>query len=193
SPGQPLALERALRSGRRMQQIIDDVLRFSRSGGAPEPGVRCVVGAVVAEVLAELGPRAGEAGLALSTELEEGLAVAMAPGHLRIVVSNLVGNALKYGAREGGRVTVRATGRGASVVLVVSDTGAGISPETRARLFEPFFRGSAKPDGYGLGLATVKRLVEAHRGTVELESEVGAGTTVTVELPRVTPAPPEPA
>ena len=117
----------------------------------------------------------------------------MAPGHLRIVVSNLVGNALKYGGCEGGRVTVRAAGRGASVVLSVCDTGAGISPEARARLFEPFFRGSAKPDGYGLGLATVKRLVEAHRGKVELESEVGAGTTVTVELPRAAPALPMPA
>jgi len=192
SPGQSLALERALRSARRMQQIIDDVLRFSRSGGAPEPGVRCVVGAVVSEVLAELGPRAGEVGLALSTELQEGLAVAMAPGHLRIIVSNLVGNALKYGASEGGRVTVRAAARGGSVVLSVSDTGAGISPEARARLFEPFYRGSNKPDGYGLGLATVKRLVEAHGGKVELESEVGSGTTVTVELPRATAPEPMP-
>jgi len=192
SPGQGLALERALRSARRMQQIIEDVLRFSRSGGAPEPGVRCAVGAVVGEVLAELGPRAG-GGLALSAELEEGLAVAMAPGHLRIIVSNLVGNALKYGASEGGRVTVRAAARGTSVVLAVCDAGAGISPEARLRLFEPFFRGSAKPDGYGLGLATVKRLVEAHGGKVELESEVGAGTTVTVVLPRAAPAVPAPA
>ena len=190
SPGQSLALERAVRSARRMQQIIDDVLRFSRSGGDPEPGARCEVGAVVGEVLAELGPRAGEVGLAVSTEIEEGLAVAMASGHLRIVVTNLIGNALKYGWREGGRVTVCAAARGAAVVLSVSDTGAGMSPATRARLFEPFFRGSAKPDGYGLGLATVKRLVEAHRGKVEVVSEVGAGTTVTVELPRATPAVP---
>ena len=169
SPGQGLALERALRSARRMQQIIDDVLRFSRSGGAPEPGVHCSVSAVVGEVLAELAPRAGEVGLTLSPELQEGLAVAMAPGHMRIIVSNLVGNALKYGASEGGRVIVRATARNASVLLSVSDTGAGIS------------------------LETVKRLVEAHGGKVELKSEVGAGTTVIVELPRASPAVPVPA
>ena len=89
SPGQSLALERALRSARRMHQIIDDVLRFSRSGGAPEPGVHCLVSAVVGEVLAELGPRAGEVGMTLAIELQEGLAVAMASGHLRIIVSNL--------------------------------------------------------------------------------------------------------
>lgn len=183
-PAQTAALDRAEASARRLAQTIDEILRFSRSGGAPDPGVSCEVSAAVDAVAAELGPRAAEAGLELVTDAPPGLDAAMAEGHLRTVLQNLVGNALKYGRSEGGQVAVRAVGQGGRVVLTVSDTGPGIPPEALARVFEPFYRASGQAEGYGLGLPTVKRLVDAHGGVVRVASEPGGGTTVTVELPR---------
>lgn len=183
-PGQPTALERAEASARRLAQTIDDILRFSRAGGAPEPGGACAVQAVVDAVAAELGPSAVEAGLELVTDAPADLGVAMAEGHLRTVLQNLVGNALKYGRSAGGRVAVRAEGQGGWVALTVSDSGPGIPRDALSRVFEPFFRGSTQAEGYGLGLPTVKRLVEAHGGLVRLTSAPGQGTTVTVQLPR---------
>jgi signal transduction histidine kinase len=184
NPGQAAALDRAEASARRLAQTIDDVLSFSRAGGTPEPGAACRVSAVVDAVATELGPRAAEAGLELVTDADGELEVAMAEGHLRTVVQNLVGNALKYGRSEGGRVIVRAAGEGGRTVLTVRDEGPGIPRDALPHVFEPFFRASTQAEGYGLGLPTVKRLVEAHGGSVSLASAPGAGTTVTVELPR---------
>jgi len=73
-----------------------------------------------------------------------------------------------------------------SVVFAVADTGVGIAPEARARLFEPYF--STKSSGTGLGLAIVRRVVEAHGGTIDVESAPGAGTTFTIRLPEAVPA-----
>jgi len=184
NPGQTSALDRAEGSTRRLAETIEDVLRFSRAGGTPEPGASCRVGAVVDAVATELGSRAAEAGLELVTEADGDLEAAMAEGHLRTVVQNLVGNALKYGRSEGGRVVVRAAGEGGRAVLTVSDDGPGIPRDALPHVFEPFFRASTQAEGYGLGLPTVKRLVDAHGGSVRLASSPGAGTTVTVELPR---------
>jgi len=66
----------------------------------------------------------------------------------------------------------------------VSDNGVGIPGEALPHVFEPLYRASSEPGGYGLGLATVKRLVEAHGGEVAIASEEGLGTTVAVKLPR---------
>jgi signal transduction histidine kinase len=182
--GQESALERAEASARRLAETIDDILRFSRSGGAPEPGASCRVGAVVDAVAAELGPRAADAGLELVTEASGPLEVAMTEGHLRTVLQNLVGNSIKYGQSERGRVTVRAAPQGGWAAISVADTGPGIPRDALEHVFEPFYRASTAAEGYGLGLPTVKRLVEAHGGSVRLTSAPGAGTTVTVALPR---------
>ncbi|GEJ56026.1 sensor histidine kinase [Anaeromyxobacter diazotrophicus] len=187
NPNQATALERAEASAKRLGQTIDDILRFSRAGGAPEPGASCRIGPAVDAVVTELGPQAAEAGLALATDAEADLEVAMAEGHLHAVVQNLVGNAIKYGRREGGRVAVRASAEGGWAVLSVADDGPGIPRAALTHVFEPFYRASTQADGYGLGLPTVKRLVEAHGGTVQLTSAPGKGTTVTLRLPRAPP------
>jgi signal transduction histidine kinase len=71
------------------------------------------------------------------------------------------------------------------VAIEVHDTGPGIRPEMLERLFRPFQRGTDRPGGFGLGLATVKRLAEAHGGSVAVASEVGRGSVFTVRLPAV--------
>jgi two-component system OmpR family sensor kinase len=105
---------------------------------------------------------------------------------LQSIARNLVSNAVKYSAgRSSALVAVRVIAEGNWAVLEVSDNGPGMSDETRARLFQPFFRAPEARGlpGHGLGLATTKRLVEAHGGTIQVQSAPGAGTLVTVRLP----------
>jgi len=102
-------------------------------------------------------------------------------------VVNLVSNAVKYSPR-GGRVSLALEDAGKKLILRVSDQGMGMSPVQMAGLFQKFYRA---PDarrsgirGTGLGLYLVKLLVEAHSGTVSVQSAPGQGTTFTVELPK---------
>ena len=108
------------------------------------------------------------------------------PSRLAQVLTNLLSNAHKY-TPEGGRIEVRAWVDGRFVRCAVSDTGIGISPEDQARLFTKFFRADnpvvRDQPGTGLGLCIVKNLVELQGGEIEVESEVGEGTTFTFSIP----------
>ncbi len=102
------------------------------------------------------------------------------------VFNNLISNAINY-SPDGGRVTVTAISHGDYLEVRVSDTGVGIAPEEIPKIFDKFYR-SKHPKtrqviGTGLGLAIVKGVVEAHRGSVRVESELGVGTTFRVLLP----------
>ena len=100
------------------------------------------------------------------------------------VLSNLVANALRYTPRAG-RVGVHVEASDAAVKVAVSDTGQGIQPELRTRIFEPFVQGlEGEPGATGLGLAIVRDIVQAHGGRIHLDSEVGQGSTFTCEFPR---------
>ena len=106
---------------------------------------------------------------------------------LLTIVNNLVSNAIHYTA-EGGQVTVSTSHEHDHVLVVVEDSGIGIAPEHHARIFERFYRvdkaRSRDKGGTGLGLAIVKHLVQSFAGSVELESQLGRGTTFRVILPR---------
>ena len=106
-------------------------------------------------------------------------------GRIEQVLGNLVSNAVKY-SPEGGPVTLTVGAERSFGVVTIADRGMGITPEDQAQIFEPFRRGTVDGTGIpgaGLGLSIVKRIVEAHRGTIELQSAIGLGTTVTVRLP----------
>ena len=99
------------------------------------------------------------------------------------MVLNLIVNALQI-LPPGGEITVRTLPpRNGRVSCEVSDNGPGIAPELQERIFTPFV--TMREGGTGLGLALVQRIVQAHQGTVAVESEVGRGTTFRVELPTV--------
>ena len=109
------------------------------------------------------------------------------PQRIGQVVTNLVGNAIKF-TEPGGSVDVRVSASAEGGARIeVTDTGVGIEPAELPRIFERFYRGSraneARGSGSGLGLAIVRSIVDMHRGTVEVVSRLGAGTTVTVTLP----------
>lgn len=107
-------------------------------------------------------------------------------GRLTQVIDNLLSNALKF-TPEGGEVTVDTVGSNGNVRLVVADTGVGMRPDEVSRLFERFYRTDAATmqaiQGSGLGLSISKTIVEAHGGTITADSQLGVGTSMTIELP----------
>jgi PAS domain S-box-containing protein len=107
-------------------------------------------------------------------------------GELTLAADNV-----ELSAEEAKSIPNAAPGR--YVMLLVSDTGTGMAPETMRRIFEPFFTTKAPGQGTGLGLATVARIVQGHAGFVSVKSELGSGTTFEVYLPRAEGAPAMPA
>jgi signal transduction histidine kinase len=169
----------------RIQRLTEGLLDFARAGGHPADGARADVGRTIADLVAELEPAAHEKHVELTTRLTEPLVAACNPGVLTSLVANLARNALKYlGDKRERRIEIRALHHGKRVRVEVEDTGPGIPPDLARRIFDPYVRAAdAKEPGFGLGLATVKRLAEAHGGAVGLHSRVGAGSTFWFELP----------
>jgi signal transduction histidine kinase len=172
----------------RLDGMIHDLLQFARSGAGAHGGVRADVDAAVQVVRDEFHPVAERAGVTLTVAGAPGVHARIAAVALETVLANLVENAIKYRRPDGdGRVEVSVTADTGRVVVAVKDNGVGIPPAIAPRLFDPFFRGAKRPDSYGLGLATVKRLVESHQGTIAVESEEGRGSTFSVTLRRAEP------
>jgi signal transduction histidine kinase len=183
---------RALSSLRRVQQIVDGLLAFAKAGARPGQGDAASLGEVVDQVIDELRPLADDEHVTITVERPERLWVAFAPGSLASVVSNLIRNAIKFTAGSAERrVEVRAIDHGLTARLEVEDTGRGVPPHLQALIFEPYVRapGAASAPGIGLGLATVKRLTEAHGGSVGVRSAVGEGSCFWCDLPKVDPRP----
>jgi two-component system phosphate regulon sensor histidine kinase PhoR len=173
----------------RLQRLIDNLLNLSRI----EAGVVNVnkaprsLNELLEEAVNLLLPAATHKRMELVTELSPlYLGVLADRDTLLQAAINLVSNALKY-TPDGGRVTVRSRLDGDCVVFEVQDTGVGLTPEDRLKVFEKFYR--VKKDqqmasGTGLGLPLVKHIVEdVHGGRIEVESEPGRGSTFRIVLP----------
>jgi two-component system phosphate regulon sensor histidine kinase PhoR len=177
------------RNAQRLRSLLEDMLELSKleSNEFRLKRERVELGSVVPIVLALFRERAEKKGVMLQSELPpEPAAIEGDARALEHVLSNLVDNAVKY-CPGGTRVVVRAVADGARVRLIVSDTGPGIPPEHLPRIFERFYRVDAgrsrELGGTGLGLSIVKHMVEAMRGKVSAESQVGKGSTFSVSLP----------
>lgn len=182
--------------GMHLVGLINDVLDLAKvEAGRLELAIVPVeLGLAVAESIAGLRPLADRKALRVTADIEP-VVVSVDAGRLRQILYNLLSNAIKY-TGVGGSIRVTASLDGAEVRLAVADTGVGIDPEHRAQVFEEFRQvgdHAGRVEGTGLGLALTKRLVEAHGGRMELESELGRGSTFTVILPvGDTAAPPAP-
>jgi signal transduction histidine kinase len=187
NPQTAIALGRASTTLERVRHFVSDLLEFARAGAAPPPGVRTEVDEIVHEVAEEFGPVAREADAELEVEQTPFGFVRCSPGVLTSLLSNLVQNAIKYlGDARVRKVVIRALDLGAEMRFEVEDTGPGISEDDQSRLFEPYARGrDAKAPGLGIGLATVRRLAEAHGGHAGVLSRPGQGARFWVTLPVV--------
>ena len=168
------------KAAQRASELTQQLLAFSRRQ-VLTPQV-LDLNAVVRDTRALLERLIGE-DVAIVVRLDPRLAPVKAdPGQIQQVLVNLAVNA-RDAMPNGGTLTLQTVATPASSVLVVSDTGTGMDERTRARIFEPFFTTKPAGAGTGLGLATVDGIVEQSGGSVELESELGHGTTFRLSFP----------
>ncbi len=168
-------LQRIRNASARMSELIDALLKMSRVSRGELKYAEVDLSAIAREVAAEL--RNGEPGRQVEFDIEPGMVVHGDPALLRNLMDNLLGNAWKFTrGREDARIAV---GIGADNEVYVRDNGAGFAPEYAAKLFRPFQRlhSEAEYAGHGIGLATVKRIVERHGGSIRAEGAVGQGAT----------------
>jgi signal transduction histidine kinase len=184
------SLGRAVSSLQRVRQVVSDLLDFARAAAVPLPGVETEVAPLVEGLLHDLEPLAMEAGVDLRVTAAPPVRVRCAPGVLTSILTNLVQNAIRHAGEEL-HVEVRTLAADAEVRFEVEDTGPGVPPEDRARIFEPYVRATAKGPGLGLGLSTVKRLAESHGGHAGVCTRAGGGhgSLFWVTLPTAAPPP----
>jgi signal transduction histidine kinase len=184
------ALERITRLQTECQRLVDisnDFLRFARVKDLNlEPAD---LGEVIEELVDFFGPMARQNHIEIKIYLPADLPPVLLEREMfKQALLNLLLNA-QQAMPDGGELTIQAAVEpdGRSLCLMLIDTGKGMTPEVAAKAFRPFF--STKPGGTGLGLATTRKIIEAHGGRIDLHSAAGRGTKVTIRLPVANPLP----
>lgn len=178
----------------RLIRLSTDLLFLSRldQGRLPWQPERLNISELLAATVEQVQPLAGEQGLALETEIRPGLTVCGDADHLIRLFLNLLDNAIKY-TPPGAQVRVVAMQESAGACVAVSDSGPGIPPAAIPHLFDRFYRvgtdRSRESGGAGLGLAIASEIVRRHDGRLDVQSELGRGTTFIVHLPAQLPPP----
>jgi signal transduction histidine kinase len=176
---------RLLESGvRKMQQFLDRTLEYSRAGHIVKPTKSVSFSKIVNEVVAEFKERVSSIGgtVSLADTFPSVYADRM---RIKEVMTNLIQNSIKY--RDETRPLSIEIGYQLSkdeVVFFVSDNGIGIDANETEKIFDLFYRGTADGEGSGIGLAIVKRIIEAHGGRIWIESQGSKGTTICFTLPQ---------
>ena len=191
TPEQEEFLDVAVRNTARLERVVSDLLFVAQvdAGRLRLDRAPADLARLAAEAVQAAAPAAEARGVQVELRAPEPVLAAVDAGRVGQLLDNLVSNAVKFTPRAGTvEVAVGDDGRGA-VLLEIADSGVGISPADRARLFERFFRSSSATSGAvpgtGLGLTISRAIVDAHGGTIDVESEVGRGTTVRVTLPGI--------
>lgn len=190
-PGTPEIYTTMYGEAQLLSHLIDDLrtLSLADAGELPLNRQTCAPRALLERTASSYAARADQQGVELRVEADADLpAILVDPERIAQVLGNLVSNALRY--TPAGRSIVLAaawTPGGASSLLKVQDQGSGITPDDLPHIFDRFYRGdrvrSQNEGESGLGLAIVKSIIEAHGGTIQVESVVDEGTTFTITLP----------
>ena len=172
-----------------LNRLVDDLRTLSLADAGELPLHRQLVSAasLLARVASSFEHPAAQKGIELRTEMAPNLPeINVDTERMVQVLSNLVGNALKH-TPAGGEIRLLASAEPYAVIIQVKDTGSGISPDALPYVFKRFYRGDSsrqREDGdSGLGLAIARSIVQAHGGTIVVESEVGVGTEFRIMLP----------
>jgi len=193
-------IDKVLQAGNRAKELVQQILTFSRHTSDEKKVVD--LSSIIREAMKLL--RASiPTSIDFSLEIDNHCAVKAAPGQMHQIIMNLCTNAYHAMTPEGGLLTVRldqavldreaakrfGVTAGSFVRLTVSDTGHGIPPEVKERIFDPYFTTKDKGVGTGLGLALIHGIVQSHDGAISVESEVGNGATFSIWLPAVASQP----
>jgi signal transduction histidine kinase len=174
-----------------MNQIIEALLEFARAGAAPAAQARADLAEVLNAVVAGIRPRLETVQVELTVAAVPSCEIACTAGALSSVLANLLGNAVKFvveGSELPRRIAVRVSEEAHMAHVEVEDNGPGIPPEAEQQIFEPFRRLNTRQAGFGLGLATVKKIVEAYHGRLGVWSRHTKGSIFWFELPKALPA-----
>jgi signal transduction histidine kinase len=170
--------------------LINDLLDVAKikAGKYVQHRVPTDIGKIIEETVALMDSRAKEKDIVLTFYLKDLNPVQADSKNIEEVFNNLISNAINY-SPEGGQVIITARGFGEYMEIKVKDTGVGIPPEELPRIFDKFYRvkhpKTRQVTGTGLGLAIVKGIVDAHQGTIDVESVVDKGTTFRILLPLI--------
>jgi signal transduction histidine kinase len=176
------------RNAERLLRLVNDLLFVARleAGELDLHPTELDLAEMVRQSVSEAEPRAAAGGLSLSCEAQSVPPVTGDKGRIFQLLDNLVSNAIKF-TPAGGDVRVSVAPVNGVVRLEVADTGIGIASDEQRRLFERFFRASGAAErhiaGTGLGLYIARAIVEAHGGSISVESEPGLGTAFSIDMP----------
>ncbi len=168
--------------GRRVDHMCRELLDISRQSAEALPLESTALDTVIEEALGSLAETAAHQGVRIESRLEAGVELLLDADALRRALLNLVHNALEAMAEGGGTVEVASAVEGEWALVRVEDSGPGIAPKIRERLFEPFVT-EGKPGGSGLGLAVVKKVVDDHGGRIRVGKSARGGALFELSLP----------
>lgn len=167
----------------RIDRIVEDILYVSR---APRPNLAPgSLNTILQDELTHWEMNVADKNITIDADLEEGLSpILIDADQIGRSLSNLIGNGIDAVGPGGElRLTLRADAEYKDQIITITDNGPGIPPENQVKIFEPFF--TTKSRGTGLGLAIVKQIINYHHGEITVSSEVGQGTTFTINLPQI--------
>lgn len=185
------AIDTMQQAAARMNVLLEDLLDTSKieAGRYTVKPVPLDVSQILEEAYALLAPLAQEKGVDLSFNAEPGLQINADPERLLQVLSNLIGNAIKFTPRQG-KIGISAMSNGEEIVFAVRDSGEGIAPDQLPHVFDRYWTLTENnPTGSGLGLYITQGIVKAHGGRIEAESELGRGSEFRFTVPKVTQPP----
>lgn len=184
------ALRKAVVNCRRISRVMESVLALA--SGKEQTREDCTVEELVEDVFSCLCRDFSKDGIVIKTEIPDGLWIHVVTVQLQQVIMNLILNAREAMLERGGTLTLSAARVGENVRISVRDTGHGIPPEDLERIFTSFYstknssQSATECCGTGLGLAFCKTVVDAHQGSLSVESQVGQGTAFHITLDAVT-------
>jgi signal transduction histidine kinase len=174
-------VQETLNSARRIKRTVERLLQFTRKRETGSPDMELLHLATVLENVVALSQKFfQQEGITIHTTLDMEAQIHGNRDQLEQVFLNLMLNA-RAAMQRGGVLTMRSWLEQNRVVIQVSDTGAGISPENLSRIFEPFF--TTREDGNGLGLFISHEIIQNHNGSIDVSSQPGEGTTFIIQLP----------
>jgi signal transduction histidine kinase len=163
----------------RLEQILEGFLRYIAK---PELQLASVdISSLISDMIDFYSPQAHSHSIIIRQQLyEKPLVCKVDEGMLKQAILNLFINA-RQAMSDGGELLIRTARQKKDAVIQISDTGSGIAPDKLPHIFDAYY--SSRPQGSGLGLPTVKKIVEAHNGTISVDSEPGKGTSFTIRIP----------